>query len=287
MNSSMSLKKSKEDSEKDKKKRPLISLLIPFKTDHGIREETFKWLIEYWKHELPDAEIVVGHSHGKSFHKTQALNDAVRRSHGKVLVILDADAYLYGRTVQRCADRIMEEIERGFPLWYIPYRHLYRLTREATLRILKSDPEDPLRLPNPPDEDDVIGGQQSTYGHRYGAMVMIFPREALEVLGCFDERFKGWGGEDVALLRALDTLYGKHKTIDTDVLHLWHPTIGSTYKTRMWEGQKAAHPNDVLASRYNKATKKPLEMRALVNEGCNKHGWIERFLEWIRDLLGL
>ena len=71
-----------------------------------------------------------------------------------------------------------------------------------------------------------------SYGHRYGAMITILPREALDTLGCFDERFKGWGGEDIAFLRALDTLFGKHKTIDDDVMHLWHPVIGLTWHVR-------------------------------------------------------
>lgn len=99
---------------------------------------------------------------------------------------------------------------------------------------------------------------------------MIFPREALEVLGCFDERFKGWGAEDVALLRALDTLWGKHKTMNECIFHLWHPFIGSDYKTRRWEGQERSNPNDKLANEYNKATRHPTKMRELVDAGCSE-----------------
>lgn len=246
--------------------QPKISLLIPFKSKSVERKRALKWLIEYWKHELPDAEIVIRSSKGRVFCKGEALNNAARDATGKVLVVLDADTYLPGHIIDRCADRILEELDNH--LWYVPYRRLYRLTKDATKRILQSDPRNPLRLPSPPDPIDIVNGTKSHYGHRYGAMITIFPREALDVLGCFDERFKGWGGEDVAILRALDTLYGKHKTTDNDVLHLWHPVIGNSYKSRTWEGQKNAHQNDRLANAYHKATRHPAEMRELVDAGC-------------------
>lgn len=247
--------------------RPKISLLIPFTTKSAERKAEFKWLLKYWRHELPDAEIIVGESHNKVFCKGEALNQAARKSTGKVLVILDADAYISGRVIERCANRILEEMQDH--LWYVPYRHLYRLKREASKKIIASDPEHPLRLPSPPLMEDVENGKQSNYGHRYGAMIMIFPREALDAVGgCFDERFKGWGGEDVALLRALDTLYGKHKTVNTDIIHLWHPVIGDSYKTRIWKGQKGSQPNSNLAMAYHRATRKPDQMRALVEVGC-------------------
>lgn len=255
-----------------KPKRPKISLLIPFSSSKSkVRKATFKWLIKYWEHELPDAEIVIGRSNSKVFCKGEALNDAARRATGKTLVILDADAYINGSVLEYCADKILEDLSHGHHLWFVPYRHLYRLNKKISRRIIESDPENPLRLPSPPPpqylDDD---GHKSGYGHRYGAMVMIFPREALDVLGCFDERFKGWGGEDVALLRALDTLWGLHKTTDNDVLHLWHPFIGDTYKTRRWRGQDKGQANNELANAYNRATRHPSKMRKLVDEGCCK-----------------
>lgn len=248
-------------------KQPKISLLIPFSSRDPIRRHSLKWLLKYWKHELPQAEIIIGRSRGKIFCKGEALNDAVSRSSGKVLVILDADAYLPGRIIDRCANRILEDLRNH--LWYVPYRHLYRLTRKVTHKILDSDPCHPLRLPSPPPFGSYENTQdKSRYGHRYGAMIMMFPREAFDILGCFDERFKGWGGEDIALLRALDTLYGKHKTTRNDILHLWHPFIGHDYKERMWKGQTHANVNSNLAIRYHKATRHPKAMRQLVDEGC-------------------
>lgn len=257
------------------RRRPKISLLIPFSSTDPVRRRSLEWLLKYWKHELPKAQIVIGHSSSTPFCKGEALNNAAQKATGKILVILDADAYLSGSVITRCADRILEEEANGNALWYVPYRHLYRLKEEITKDILASDPLNPLRLPIPPIPSSVENnGDMAKYGHRYGAMITIFSREALNTLGCFDERFKGWGGEDVCFLRALDTLYGKHKTTKNAVFHLWHPFIGDTYKirnwerTRKWEGQVRTNSNGDLSSRYNKATRNPSQMRKLVDEGC-------------------
>lgn len=246
-----------------------ISLLIPFRANDPQRLRVFKWLLEYWKHELPDAEIIIGRAKGQPFSKTRALNNAAKKATGQVLVILDADAYIPGRVIQECADMI---VESPYPLWFVPYRHLFRLNKRVTKEIIASDPKDPLRLPTPPRPEDIDHtGQHSSYGHRYGAMITIIPREAIYTIGCFDERFKGWGGEDVALLRALDTLYGKHKTTGNAVFHLWHPVIGKTYKDRMWKGQQE-QLNNQLSMRYHQATGHPTRMRNLVDESCKDKG---------------
>ncbi len=249
------------------KKRPKISLLIPFSSKDPIRRETFRWLLAYWKQELPDAEVVIGKSSSKIFCKGEALNNAVRRSHGRVLVVLDADAYISGIFLEYCANLILEDLPNH--LWYVPYRSLYRLTPLATDLVISSDPADPFRIPNPPPPEFIENhGHTTKYGHRYGAMCMMFPREAYDILGCFDERFKGWGGEDVALLRALDTLWGKHKSLNAPIFHLWHPFIGDSYQTRKWVNQPHSNTNSRLAQEYHKSSRHPSKMRRLVDEGC-------------------
>lgn len=246
---------------------PKISLIIPFSSKDPVRKRNFKWLLHYWKHELPDAEIIVGESRGGIFCKGEALNRAVSRARGQVLVILDADAYMEGQVLEYCAEKILKH--RKHHLWFVPYRHLYRLTEKITEAIIQSDPDDPLRIPSPPPPDYITNqGHNTIYGHRYGAMCMIFHRDAYDLLGCFDERFRGWGGEDIALLRALDTLYGKHKTVEADIFHLWHSFLGNDYKTRVWPGQKKANANEKLANKYFRAHRNIERMRALIDEAC-------------------
>lgn len=54
---------------------------------------------------------------------------------------------------------------------------------------------------------------------------MLAPREAIDAVGGFDERYTGWGYEDSDLVVRL-TRHGLHirrGPADTAVLHLWHP----------------------------------------------------------------
>jgi hypothetical protein len=50
----------------------------------------------------------------------------------------------------------------------------------------------------------------------------VVPRAVWDNLGGFDERFKGWGWEDMAFQSVVCGLYG-HERLDGDVWHLWHP----------------------------------------------------------------
>lgn len=237
--------------------------MVPFRSDSEYRDKVLDWVLQYWHSQLPDAEIIIGESKSDPFSKTEAFNDALNRSTGEVIVLLDADAYFSGEVILKCAARILEDIDNH--LWYVPYNHMYRLNQKITEKILDSDPTNPLILTPTLDilDDD---GSKSGIAHRYGAMIMMFPREAYDAIRCFDERFAGWGGEDIATLKALDTLYGKHKIAKKNLYHLWHPKIGDNYKNRKWAKQEKEQPNSQLAMRYHKATRNPSAMKQIVDE---------------------
>jgi hypothetical protein len=240
-------------------------------------------LEEYWGYELPDAEIVIGRSKSETFSKTEAVNDAASRARGRIFVIIDSDTYLRGEQILRCARAIEESARRGYRRWYIPYRRLYRLMEAPTELVLTSDPKWPFRFSVPPPKEDVESTTTAMYGHHFGAMIQVMPREAFEVVGGMDRRFEGWGGEDVAFVRAVDTLFGKHKTLNADVLHLWHPSIGTNASNKMWEGQDRPGVNNRLASRFHKATADRVKMRALVDEANMKadaSNWVRRLARW-------
>jgi predicted glycosyltransferase involved in capsule biosynthesis len=251
-----------------RRNRPQISLLVPFRADDNApqRLRIWRWMVDYWQAELPDAEIIIGHSQSEIFSKTEAVNNAARRARGRILVIIDSDCYMSADVIKHCADRIDRAERRGHSLWFIPFRHLYRLTESVTEIVLNSNPRFPPRFPSPPDVEDVESTLGSAHGHRFGALIQIMSRHAFFMVGGMDPRFKGWGGEDIAFVRALDTLYGHHKTTDNDVLHLWHPKIGRNYEDRMWVGQIDPKANEKLSVRYKLATGDRERMRALVDE---------------------
>jgi hypothetical protein len=260
--------------------RKQISLLVPLGGSDPGRMQTWQWLKKYWEAQLPEVEIVSGRDRAstnrwwnrtpKPFSKAVAVNNAFRKSHGDIVVMLDADAYLFGSVIEHCAERLRAQRKAHVRSWFIPYAHLYRINRHATKLILDSNPRHPLRLSDPPPPQDVEGRDGSGPINTFGAMCQIMPREAFLVVGGMDPRMRGWGNEDRAFMQALDTLWGLHKNTPNDILHLWHPRImagdGAMWTVRMWPNQTEPRMNDKLGARYDRAAGKPDEMRALVDE---------------------
>ena len=186
--------------------------------------------------------------------------------------MLDADCYIDASVILDCAAEIRKARDRTprEPVWFIPYRHLFRLTRISTLYVIGSDPCDPFEFTSPPDEVDVGPTTGSGFGHWFGALVQIFPSEAFEAVHGMDPRFRVWGVEDVAFVLALDTLFGMHRLTNNQVLTLWHSVQAKPGTNpnllRIWEGQEDPRKNWGLAGRYRKALRNPTAMRALINE---------------------
>lgn len=255
------------------RRRPQVSLLVPFRDDHEFRARVWHWLKEYWLDHLEDAEIVMGHDSRWPFSKATAVNDAASRARGRVFMIVDADTYLDSQYVQRYINDVDRTVRRGKRKWYIPYNKLYRLNAEATLAVLGTDPVSEYFIPSPPpapwlDDSPLQAHDQNSknYGHKYGALINILPREAFFMVGGMDPRFRGWGSEDVSFMRAVDTIYCQHELGYNDVIHLWHSRAGMSWDTRRWVGQPDMVANSRLNQRYTMATSEPGFMKALTGE---------------------
>lgn len=259
-----------------------ISILVPFhcSDENNQRAENWRWLRKYWKCHLPGAQIVEGEDwhaflHDAPFSKSAAVNNAAKKATGDIFVIVDADGYIEADAVLEAAKRIREARKRGHRLWFVPYRWFYRLTEECSRKLLDSSPCHPLKFSTPPHKHCIQSTEGSQHGHWYGAGIQIVPREAFDEVGGWDERFRGWGGEDHAAMRATDTLYWRHKTLPVQFLHVWHPMISPegtsnellSWRVRVWEGQTASGANDVLSGKYYGAQGDPERMRKLVDEG--------------------
>jgi predicted glycosyltransferase involved in capsule biosynthesis len=244
-----------------------IALLVPFRADCNTRLNNWQWLEQYWHDELPHAKLIMGEDKFFPFSKATAVNEAsLHMLTHDIIVILDADCYIPGSVITQCAKDIRAARRRGHKLWYIPYRHFFRLTKSATHAVIESDPAKPYRFSSPPPRHDIEGVEGSAFGHWYGALIQIMPTEAFVEVGGMDTRFRGWGGEDVSFMHAVDTMYAKHKTTNNDVLHLWHEKLGTLWNERRWAGQDKSGDNNELSWRYMAVKGDRKRMRALLNE---------------------
>jgi hypothetical protein len=103
-------------------------------------------------------------------------------------------------------------------------------------------------------------GVDLDYGFSVGGVFVIRP-DAWWQAGGMDERFTGWGSEDMAFRRAADTLLGPTRRHDGTIVHLWHaPSARSGPDVDVgWD----------LAARYAAAEDDPRAMRALIAEGAS------------------
>ncbi len=215
-----------------------LSILVPFycADETNQRVANWQWLKRYWETQLPGAEVIIGKDLASldgsvPFSKSVAINDAARHAKGDIFVIADADGYVPIEAVLESAHRIRKARRKNQRLWYVPYRHFYRLTEAAAQKVLQSHPGNPHTFSDIGGSEYVTNEKGSPFGHWYGALIQIMPREAFETVGGADPRFRGWGGEDHSLMHAVDTLWGRHKTLSGHVMHLWHPVLSPTVQS--------------------------------------------------------
>lgn len=179
----------------------MISLVISYR-DKGCPHRTaaFEYVTAYY--EPLGAEVVVEGTGARP----EALNRAIRRASGDIIIQADADSLVPLGTLRAAA--VMAET----PGLVVPFdRYLY-LTLDATERALVG--ADPAAM-GPDDCEEVGPGGVGN--------VTVFSRQTWEQAGGFDERFVTWGGDDAAFAYAAEAFCGPTRRLPGDMVHLWHP----------------------------------------------------------------
>lgn len=140
--------------------------------------------------------------------------------------------------------------------WIVPFTAIRRLDRSTTRQVLATDPTVHPELPR-----GRRGLDRIPYSGRAGGGLLVATRADLDIAGWFDPYFTGWGGEDVSIGWALDTLTTRHRRLKGNLWHLWHPPHPDRRP-----GGKAPERNDQLAKRYRDAEGRPDRMRAVITE---------------------
>lgn len=190
----------------------MLSVVVPFNSVEPQRVRIWEWLRRRWAG-LP-AEVVsaVGDSGIEGDYSHAAgINAAAEQASGDVLLIVEADIALDPMWVLGAAVAVAEDPRK----WVLAQRY-NQLTEAATAKLLRRHP-----LFSIPDLDCVWTGDGVSW---CGGIVLA--REAFERVGGYDERFTGWGGDDVSFAMSLETLWGPHSRMEGDAWHLWHPRGG-------------------------------------------------------------
>jgi lipopolysaccharide biosynthesis glycosyltransferase len=188
-----------------------VSILIPYKPDNGIRDINLNWIKSYYRKLFPNAEICVGISTDELFNRSRAINLAAQQATRDIFVIADGDIFYEPEVIR---DSI--EYLKTAP-WVIPFRKIIRLSEKNSRSLIAAVPTWPLEI------TDFEIHHASETSHVGG--LNIITREHFVAVGGFDERFKGWGGEDDAFSCAVNTMCGQYKRLDHAIYHLWHPAF--------------------------------------------------------------
>jgi hypothetical protein len=216
--------------------------LVPRRPDGGWRDEVWRYTRGWW--ERFGFEFLEGASPPGPFNRAAALNNAAR-GEWDVGVVLDADVILdhpeqftKALVVAKATGRVV-----------LPYTQFKGLHAAATRMALTGE--------------DFRWSRGVRFQSRlHESSVVVVPRKLWDELGGFDERFSGWGLEDVAFAHAARLLGGVER-IEGIVWHLWHE------RARSRKASPNYSANVALARRYRQQTTAEQMRRLLAERSSN------------------
>lgn len=235
-----------------------ISILIPFKSDYGQRDKNWSWVRQRYEKLIPEAEICLGNYPYEPFSRSRAINQAARLATRDIFLIADTDIIFDLNDLTRWLELLSQYT------WVIPFSKRYNLTPDKTNWLLQQDYGIDIK--------NVSLGSLEII--ECPGSLNLVPRRYFEVIGGFDTRFEGWGGEDNAFKMAMDTLCGPSINADNVVWHLWHPPANinsnqyqlnyslyekycqaSGNRTAMLKLAKNSPPKSSSAQKYRRSTR--------------------------------
>jgi hypothetical protein len=187
--------------------------LVPRRKDNGHRDKLWAYARARWERYFPDIPVVEGHHDEGSFNRSAAINAAARKAGDWDLgIVIDSDVMLSVSQARAAIDRAAET---GKVTW--GHRRWRGFAEDWTNRWVRERRDLGAEL----DRDTMDLYVERTNPLSWSCFIVL-PRPVFDDLGGFDERFRGWGFEDMAFQSIIVGLYG-YERIDGDIIHLWHP----------------------------------------------------------------
>lgn len=191
-------------------------ILVPRRNDYGHRDRLWAWCRDRWQRYFPDLPIYEGHHDEGPFSRAAGINRAAKLAdldgRWDIALVIDSDVFL---KVSQVRTAIATASETGRVTW--AHRRWREFHQDWTMRTLDKGLDFGAEL----DARDMDVLVARTNPLSWSCCIAI-PRAIWDGIGGFDERFRGWGFEDMAFQSLVVSLYG-HERIEGDVLNLWHP----------------------------------------------------------------
>jgi len=190
-------------------------VLVPRRADPE-RDRIWEWVRRFWALQVGLPIFEGWHcAHEGPFNRAAALNRAGEGAgNWSVAVVIDADVVLDPRMVHGSVERA---VTTGGPV--LGYRERMHLSKTGTEHVLRQNPAAvDLRAGTVTWRRWVRGRLRDSCSGCY-----VLTRAVWEAAGGWDERFVGWGWEDVAFRCATEVVGGQELFKMPGVLwHLWH-----------------------------------------------------------------
>lgn len=208
---------------------PRVAIVVPWRPGSPDRERAWEWAERWWK-QFDWPIHIVEHEGKAPFSRSWCINEGARRAWPwDILIAIDADVFT--EDPQQVRDGVRVAWETG------------RLTIPLTVGADLNDRGTRLLVAGQPGWEKQLHKRREVCTSR----VWIMRRDLFEVVGGFDERFRGWGHEDVAAFHSMRTLRGCEQLPGT-CYHLWHtPSFPKARRTREWSD------GNTLVQRYLEA----------------------------------
>lgn len=218
-----------------------VSVLMPVGgTECHHRQQAHAYVADHYRTNHPDWELVEGHC-GERWSKGSAIDDAYRQTTGDVIVLADADSFVLPHVLCDMVTQVAFGVA-----WALPHRIVYRLTEAETDSVIAGKTVDPRNVVRQP------------YVGPYGGGITVMTRAAYIAVNGVDDRFYGWGGEDICLGMALWAITGRFARGESPLYHLWHPHPAPDLR--------GSPESEALVARYKAVRTDVAGMRALVRE---------------------
>lgn len=219
-----------------------VAVVIPFDPagdEH--RARAFEFVRGNYAVRHPTWRIVSGAGDsGERWSKGAAVAGLLEQATAELLVIADADSFI--ADPHTLAEAVHLVAVRN-AAWVVPHAKVYRLTEAATAEVYAGRRPRLGKTARPP------------YIGLAGGGIVVVRRSDFLRAGGFDPRFLGWGGEDLSLGWALETLVGHPTRLEGSLVHLWHPHPAPDLR--------GSAESEALVDEYRTARGRPRLMAAL------------------------
>lgn len=179
-----------------------LSIIIAYKKTSPSREKQKTYTIERYKKMFPTAQIILSESKAvtnnewEGFSKSLYINLGVKKAVNEYLLLADIDVVLDKNNILQA----IKNLDKYCCI--IPYDTLYKLNDKESMLIYENTANEKMPKPNTSTANKV------SVANRYQG-VMLVKKEEFIIAGGYDERFKCWGSEDGAFIKAIETMTEK------------------------------------------------------------------------------